>query len=66
MTERYWAIRIGRNPPRGNPYFALDVLLKMPALFQSAAHARGARKAILATCGHKDVYVVKVELRQTK
>lgn len=62
MTEHYWAIRIGRKNERA--YFALDDDTGMPAMFGTLQQAREQRRVILNHCGHKDVFVVKVELRE--
>lgn len=70
MIERYYAIRIGRNEKidrdKERAYFAADDATNMPALFETLKQAREQRRKILGYCGHKDVYVVKVELMESK
>lgn len=61
MSEVYYAVKIGRV----RPYFAVDNRLA-PKLFTTLDGARLERKAILRTCGHKDVFAVRVVLTQAK
>ena len=63
VKEKYYAVRIGRQ----RAYFSIISLgCDTPALYNTQQDARSARREILSYCGHKDVFVVRVELKEIK
>jgi len=71
VKEKYYAVRIGRKNGNIGVYFALyDLYVHLniwtPALYNTQKEARSARREILSYCGHKDVFVVRVELKEVK
>ena len=69
VKEKYYAVRIGRRSGKGKQraYFSIiSLACDTPALYHTQQEARSARREILSYCGHKDVFVVRVELKEAK